>query len=398
MVDVARGRGAGALWIGVVLLWSVRAWGIVVSDAPNLHVVQAPSDYDMVGNVLYLGAAGGSTAVLIDPWHILTARHVINVGNPSDHTFKLTLADGIRSYGLVARYFHPTADLAVARLANCVPLSGIPLYTGSAEVGLEGVLVGYGVSGTGLTGPDPNYPRGVKRVGFNRIDSVMMDGTIPYLVMDFDSTSTSGKLGSLGATKEVMLAAGDSGGPTLISVAGVLQVAGIHVMLDDTNMNGKTPDYGDTGYDIRVSAYASWILSQLPTYRTLTLVRVNGPLGEVQISPTPPDANAPVFPLGTLVSLTATPHDGRTFSYWEVFDPNHPSDANYMSLDANSTLRITMDTNREVMAVFSCGSSLCSPLLVALCLACLPVWAHVRRDYRSVSTGHSRDHGRSVRS
>ncbi len=245
-----------------LLAGAASAWGIVVSDDPALHVVSPPSDFDMVG---YLNTVGGSTGVLVNPWFVLTAGHALNYMN-SYSALTLQLPGGSQSYPLIEKFVHPTADLALVRLGASTGLPGYGLYEGSAEVGQTGLLVGYGMSGTGYTvgdGGDPNYPRGTKRFGYNRIDAIGYDGSIPELRMDFDSPGSGPPFGTLGADKEVMIALGDSGGPTLLTSGQKLLVGGIHVrVIDDGDV--KWPDYGDTGCDIRVSAYASWINGIIP--------------------------------------------------------------------------------------------------------------------------------------
>ncbi len=93
-----------------------------------------------------------------------------------------------------------------------------------------------------------------------------------------------------------------------------------------------------------------------PTY-TLTVGTVNGSWGEVHVEPDQSD-----YLPGTPVGLMAIPNDGKSFTHWQIFDPNYPGDANYAQLDANTSIAIVMDDDREVTAVFKCGSSM-GPLL-----------------------------------
>ncbi len=104
--------------------------------------------------------------------------------------------------------------------------------------------------------------------------------------------------------------------------------------------------------------------------RTLTLTETNGPWGEVTFDPEPNDPNTPAFPNGTEVTLTAVPDQGRDFSHWEIFDPNHPNDANYATTDTNDTTRIAMTTDMHVKAVWQCGGQVVPALsMTALLLA-----------------------------
>jgi hypothetical protein len=78
--------------------------------------------------------------------------------------------------------------------------------------------------------------------------------------------------------------------------------------------------------------------------------------GHVDLNPEPNDANAPQYPYGMRVTLTAVPVDGRIFKNWELYDPNHPDDGNYMVTDANNPISIFLNGDRQVMAVFGCSS------------------------------------------
>lgn len=95
---------------------------------------------------------------------------------------------------------------------------------------------------------------------------------------------------------------------------------------------------------------------------TLTLEVINPDWGTVAIEPNDPNREAFEFPLGTEVTLTATPIEGRAFKSWEIFDPSFPGDSNYAVVDSNLSTTVVMMADREVTAVFKCGSSI-GPLL-----------------------------------
>jgi hypothetical protein len=78
--------------------------------------------------------------------------------------------------------------------------------------------------------------------------------------------------------------------------------------------------------------------------------------GQVEITPAPSDPNAPAYSYDTRVTLNAVPVPDRIFKYWEVYDPQHPGDANYMATDANNPLAVVMTADRQVTAVFGCSS------------------------------------------
>jgi hypothetical protein len=64
----------------------------------------------------------------------------------------------------------------------------------------------------------------------------------------------------------------------------------------------------------------------------------------------------PAYPEGVPVTLLAAPVSGKSFVEWEIYDPNHPGDPNYRVIDANNPITLVMDQNREVLAVFKCGT------------------------------------------
>jgi len=82
--------------------------------------------------------------------------------------------------------------------------------------------------------------------------------------------------------------------------------------------------------------------------------------GTVDIEP-----NLAVYAVGRIVTLTAQPNEGNVFKTWRIYDPNHPGDANYTVTDANNPLTLVMMGDRDVVAVFKCGSGI-APLLPML--------------------------------
>ena len=92
-------------------------------------------------------------------------------------------------------------------------------------------------------------------------------------------------------------------------------------------------------------------------YYSLALSIINGSWGITNADP-----NWPNYPSGKPVTLTATPVEGKAFKHWVVYDPNYPGDANHAVLDSNNPITIVMMADREVTAVFKCGSSV-GPLL-----------------------------------
>jgi hypothetical protein len=88
--------------------------------------------------------------------------------------------------------------------------------------------------------------------------------------------------------------------------------------------------------------------------------------GYVTPSPGPSLANPLRYMPGSLVTLTATPIQGKALSYWEVYDPNHAGDANYVVDDHNNPTTIVMNADRQVTAIFKCSNGLAPPLPLML--------------------------------
>ncbi len=248
-------------FFAVICAFPVSSSAIVVCDDPAYHEYDSMPELEGVG---YLSSAGGTTGVLISPVHVLTASHA--VGSISGHTFTLYTASGSESFGLIEKYVHPYKDLAVVLLDRSTGLPGYQVNSQTNEIGSEVIIVGFGESGTGM--PEPGeYPRGTGRYGGNQIDRSISG----YLVFDFDEPAGGGRNPPEG-TSESMIAKGDSGGPSFIVEAGKLKIVGIHVAVMDSDGDSIYPEYGDNGYDVRISAYSEWIVQQIPEPGTLIII------------------------------------------------------------------------------------------------------------------------------
>ncbi len=104
-------------------------------------------------------------------------------------------------------------------------------------------------------------------------------------------------------------------------------------------------------------------------YYALDLTVVNETLGTVRVEP-----NLTAYPQGACIRLTAEPNQGKAFGQWDIYDSNHPGDANYAVSDPNISIQIVMDSEREITAVFRCSNgvgTLLAPLLGMLGLGVL---------------------------
>jgi len=101
---------------------------------------------------------------------------------------------------------------------------------------------------------------------------------------------------------------------------------------------------------------------------------------ETQTESDGPDAG--LYSLGTEVTLTAVAaFEERPFAHWEIYDPNLPSDANHVRIDANNPITIVMDGNRQIRAVFTCGNG-SGMIITILPVGALMLGRLVRRKRR----------------
>ncbi len=105
------------------------------------------------------------------------------------------------------------------------------------------------------------------------------------------------------------------------------------------------------------------------TLYTLT-VNTHPAWAEVTVEP-----NLTLYEPNSIVTLTAEDTGGAVFSHWQVYDPNHPGDANYaFPDDSNNPITILMNADREVLGVFD------EPNSYVLTVNTQPAWAEVTVD------------------
>lgn len=232
--------------------WIVVVLGTLVADAEIVRRHDRPdSDYLELGArfpaVAKLGGRMGD-GTLIRPQWILTAAHVADGMLRRDAPS--VVIEGV-SYEARDIYLHPSwrqmgpHDIALLRLDR--PVEGVApmlLYRGSGEEGEVATLVGHGMNGEGLTGPDGED--GLRRGATNRVERA----DERHLLFVFDE-------GDAGTRLEGIPAGGDSGGPALLVVDGEYQIAGVSSM-GEPGRNGPAT-YGARDYFGRVSTHLGWV-------------------------------------------------------------------------------------------------------------------------------------------
>lgn len=235
-----------------------------------------------------------ASGTLIAPDWVLTAAHAVIQSAP----YPLHVYIGGNTYVVTHRIVHPDFDgnpfsgydIGLLRLQG--PVTGITpakRYTSGDELGQVGTMVGFGYTGTGLTGI--LAIDGYRRAGQNMIDAWLDYGIDPHLddlldmippwgvtfpnerifLTDFDQPGDPSKSVMGNATPlalECLVASGDSGGGVFIqNNEGEDLLAGIHsfdVYLDYDPQDPKLADYGDISGHTRVSEFNDWINATIP--------------------------------------------------------------------------------------------------------------------------------------
>jgi hypothetical protein len=221
-----------------------------------------------------------ASGTLIDDNWVLTAAHVLEGTNSGQFTV------GGKSYTVDRWINHPKwngdlrrgYDLALVKLSESVAgVAPSPLYTGKRELNTLATFVGFGRTGTGISG-HTEYDA-LKRAGQNVIDGTLGPEQWPQaatfknklpksarsFIVDFDDPSNiaASQTGGVNAADlEFLISLGDSGGGAFVDFGQGPVLAGVHSFAEIPDGSDNS-DYGDITGHVRVSAHAKWIRQML---------------------------------------------------------------------------------------------------------------------------------------
>ena len=194
---------------------------------------------------------------LIAPHWAITAAHTIE-GNPAFINYYVMF--GGQRYEIEKIIVHParikdtvdsSADIALLKLKEPVKdIAPALLYDKMDEAGKNVVLVGYGKTGTGLTGDTGE--RGKLRGATNEIEGTLENS----LIIIFDSPPYGTDLEGIGG-------AGDSGSPVFYEENGKLYLIGIDSFGSGDPKKGTSGKYLTFSGHARISTRRKWILDTI---------------------------------------------------------------------------------------------------------------------------------------
>jgi hypothetical protein len=256
------------------IVFPASAWSETIrDDVPD-------SDYVALGNDPAFAAVGtfvnswGYTGcgILIAPGWVLTAAHLLTAA--SSGTFTL---DGT-AYTSTQLFTDPSwdgnasdgSDFGLVYLGSSLtPIPPPLLYSGSSLLGQTATFVGYGFTGTGLTGW--KTLDGQKRGFQNVVDvnNVNFGNVASVFGATFDNPTSGDAL-----PLEGCVAPGDSGGGVFVLDSSQYYLAGVISFVAATDGNANSSYSDISGFD-SIAPAMPWITSVVPEPSTFTLLAMS---------------------------------------------------------------------------------------------------------------------------
>lgn len=235
-----------------------------------------------------VGTFGGASAVAIDPFWVLTARHV------DGGVFS---TPELGSFNVVEDYASPDADIRLVKVDHA-----IANYTRILDMNMtdrQVSLVGFGgtgdpsANGWTITGTDGNRHAAANMV--EGIESISFDpsGNPSFTTWYYELDKIGAGAGLYGANGAIAneggLYFGDSGGGWFHNLGGNDYLVGINSAIDDLLPGGTYTDYFQRGYGVQLNnpLYLNWIKSLVPN----------------AVTPVPEPATLAALSLGALALL-----------------------------------------------------------------------------------------------
>lgn len=275
-MSFVEGRLIAFFGLFVSIIFPVSTWSATIrDDEPDSAYLElgASPDYASVGTFVNSWGYTGSGTLIAPDWVLLSAHELVaassgtfTIGGTSYTSSQLFIDPGWTGNALGGY------DFGLVHLSTSV--SGIvpaTLYTGSSEFGQTATYVGFGFTGTGLTGWQTLDNQ--KRAFQNILDGDFGSPSI-LLGSDFDNPHTTANNiwgDATPLTLEGCVAPGDSGGGMFLTIDSQTYLAGVISFVATTSGNANSI-YDNLSGAGRVSAFVPWIMSIIPEPPTFSLL------------------------------------------------------------------------------------------------------------------------------
>lgn len=263
-------RFLAAAEILALIIFPASVWSATIrDDTPDSEYVALGNDpaFDAVGTFVNSWGYTGC-GILIAPDWVLTAAHLFTAATSGTFTLNGT------AYTSTQLITDPSwngdafdgSDFGLVQLSSSLTAIPPPLYIGTSLLGQTCTFVGYGFTGTGLTGWKTldGQKRGFQDVvdvnnpNFGNIESVFG--------ATFESPASGNAL-----PLEGCVAPGDSGGGVFVSDGSQYYLAGVISFVASTNGNANSTYNNISGFD-PISAAMPWIISTVPEPSAVALI------------------------------------------------------------------------------------------------------------------------------